>query len=281
VTEVGTIDASEAAVAPGAARLDGRVAVVTGAGARPGGVGVGCATAVALARAGASVCLVDTDSSRAEATRSRIGSEAQTLIVCGDVSRERDCAEIAARTRERFGRVDVLVNNAAILDQRAAPHELDAEHWERVIAVNLKGAVLMSKVALPDMIAAGGGSIVNISSAAGLLAAGTTAYGPAKAGLNHFTRELALAYGPNRVRVNAIAPGDIDTPMAATNQPRGAQETRAKLTPLAFTGTAWDVAALAVFLASDAARFISGAVIPVDGAASSTLVFSAFRLLSL
>jgi NAD(P)-dependent dehydrogenase (short-subunit alcohol dehydrogenase family) len=234
---VSTIAAADAAVAAGAARLDGKVAIVTGAGSRDGGVGVGRATAVALARAGASVCLVDID-------------------------------------------IDVLVNNAAVLDQRAPLHELDPEHWEAVLTVNLKGAVLMSRAVLPALFEAGGGSIINISSAAGVLAGGTTAYGPAKAGLNQLTRELALAYGSRLIRVNAIAPGDIDTPMAATNQPAGAQDARAKLTPLALRGTAWDVAALAVFLASDAARFVSGAVIPVDGAASSTLVFAAYRLMS-
>jgi NAD(P)-dependent dehydrogenase (short-subunit alcohol dehydrogenase family) len=211
---------------------------------------------------------MDRDLERAEETLAAIeGEGGQAFAIAGDVSREADCAAAVSATIARYGAVDVLVNNVGIMAIQAGQiHAMDEEAWDHVLAVNLKGAALMSKHALADMMPRGSGSIVNVSSTGALISTGSTpAYGASKAGLIRLTADMAVAYGRNGVRVNAIAPGHINTPMVAEFQTPQVREMRRVVAPLGVEGTAWDVGWTAVFLASDEARFITGTCIPVDG----------------
>jgi NAD(P)-dependent dehydrogenase (short-subunit alcohol dehydrogenase family) len=158
----------------------------------------------------------------------------------------------------------------------------DEEAWDKVMAINLKSVLLMTKAALPLIIQRGGGSVINISSVAGIHSYGGigTAYSSSKAGMIMLTRDIAVGYGRNGIRANAIAPGHIWTPMIAGTTSPEAREQRRKAAPLGTEGNAWDVAWTAVFLASDEARFISGVCIPVDGGLTQTAPLKAHSLLS-
>jgi NAD(P)-dependent dehydrogenase (short-subunit alcohol dehydrogenase family) len=256
------------------------VAVVSGAGTSGQGVGVGTACAVVLAGAGAHVALVDLIEERATDARDKIPSDRVSVHV-GDVSRPADCNRMIGEVADLAGPPTILVNNVALPDGRVPVHELDPDSWDEVLRVTLTGMMLMSRAASPHMVAGGRGSIVNISSISGILAGGTFAYGAAKAGVNQLSRDMALRYGPAGIRVNVVAPGAIQTPMAAGHQSPEARAIRRRLTQLATEGTSWHVAHAVAFLCSDKAEFISGACLPVDGGASSALIFSADRLLDL
>lgn len=262
-------------------RLAGRVAIVTGAGSQGEGVGTGKAISVAFAREGARVCLVDLHRERAEETRSMIEAAGGTAFVhAGDVTDTRVCAAIVAATLERYGRLDVLVNNVGVSAGGGEVSDLDEEKWSKVVDANLKSAVLMSKHALPPLVASGHAAIVNISSTAALLASGGAwAYGPAKAALIAFTREIAVKYGRQGVRANAICPGHIVTPHVAGFFDAAAFELRRKVAPLGITGDAWDVAAAAVFFASDESRFVTGQCLAVDGGVTQTMQLTAHALI--
>ena len=246
-------------------RLVGKVAIVTGAGADGDEIGIGRAIAVVLAGEGASVACIDLDPARAETTAARLrvaGGEA--LALSGDVSGTGECARFVAETVARFGRVDILVNNVGI----STPTRLDTIDealWDRIYAVNLKSAMLMSKFAVPRMIAGGGGSIVNISSVAGMRAHGGLAYGTSKAAMAHLAREITALHGRDGIRANTVAPGHVMTPHAMHVLPAGQREMRRKVGPLGIEGDAWDVAMAVLFLASDEARFIAGVELAVDG----------------
>jgi NAD(P)-dependent dehydrogenase (short-subunit alcohol dehydrogenase family) len=252
-------------------RLEGKVAIVTGAGSQGSGFGTGKAIAFTFAREGARVCLVDRDPERAEQTRELIAaSGGQAFVHSADVTESQACAGIVAATVERYGRLDLLVNNVGIATASQRAEVLDEESWDRVLNVNLKSAVLMSKHAIPHMIKAGGGSVVNISSVASVISSGSLAYGPSKAAMNSLTCELAILHGRDGIRVNTVAPGHIFTPMSAGSFAKNAsnekaRETRRKVAPLGIEGDAWDVAAATLFLACDEARFITGVFLPVDG----------------
>jgi NAD(P)-dependent dehydrogenase (short-subunit alcohol dehydrogenase family) len=261
-------------VAEGAAtthgRLDGKVAVVTGAGTsatEEHGVGVGRAIALTFGRAGAKVVLVDRDESAAEITHAAADAEGLTSsTVVADVTSSDDCERAIATAVERYGHVDILVNNAAILAFGSAV-EASQDDWNRVLAVNLTGAMLMTKFAVPAMTAAGGGAIVNISSIATARGNGLAAYAASKGGLEALTVDTAFSYGRSGVRANAVMPGSLDAPM--TTQ-MGMHDDRIKRmrtasAPLGTVGTGWDIANAALFLASDEARWITGVTLPVDG----------------
>jgi NAD(P)-dependent dehydrogenase (short-subunit alcohol dehydrogenase family) len=247
-------------------RLNGKVAIVTGAGSRGPGVGTGKAMAILFAREGARVALVDLFPERAEETLSTIQDEGgDAFVLAADVTVEEDCERVVRDAVERYSRLDILVNNVATNEGFGPLHEVDGAMWDHVLVVNLKSVVLMCKHALPVFASGGGGSIVNISSVAALISAGgTEAYSASKAGMLRLSADLAVAYGRQGVRVNAILPGGIDTPMVAGQQP-GHTERFRRLVPLGITGNAWDVAWAAVYLASDEARFVTGTFIPVDG----------------
>ena len=234
-------------------RVQDRVIVVTGAAG-----GQGAAEAAALRDEGAIVVATDIQAFAGE-ERERIHRRHL------DVTSPADWETLAAWVKDRFGRVDGLINNAGI-PSRARLGEVVLEEWNRALAINLTGPMLGIQALSPLMGA--GASIVNVGSVAGLTAHSTAAYTASKWGLRGLTRVAAMELGPRGIRVNAVHPGYIETPMTATAPPafKGANEA---LTPLGRVGSAEEVAALMVFLMSDECRFLSGAEIPVDGGLSS------------
>jgi len=260
-------------VHPGRPRLEGKVAVVTGAGSSGPGIGTGRATSVLFARAGAKVVLVDRVASRAEETLATIRDEGGEGAVCeADVTGARDCERMVAMATERYGRLDILVNNVGMLSFGSAL-DVTEEEWDQVFNVNLKSMMLTSKFAIPQMIRGGGGSIINISSIAALRAATGKAiipYAASKGGVIALTTEMAVYHGRDNIRVNCIVPGHIYTPLVAGGTTEEMRELRKRAAPLGTEGTAWDIAWAAVYLASDEARWITAVMLPVDGGVLAT-----------
>ena len=247
-------------------RLRGRTAIVTGAGTQGPGYGTGRAIACVFAREGARVCLVDLDAGRAEETRRLIADDGGEAFVCAaDVTVGTDCQRVVAATLERYGSLDVLVNNVGIASGAVRIEQVEEAAWQRMFDVNLKSAMLMSRAAIGALVACGSGAIVNIASIAGVRAHGALAYGPSKAAMIAFTRELAVVHGRDGIRANVIAPGHIFTPLVEGLLPASLRERRRLIGPLGVEGDAWDVASAALFLASAEARFITGVCLAVDG----------------
>jgi NAD(P)-dependent dehydrogenase (short-subunit alcohol dehydrogenase family) len=250
-------------------RLQGRVVLVTGAGSAGSGAGTGSAIAHLFALEGARVALIDRERARAEHTLAMIaegGGSAHVLE--GDITNAATCEGLVAAAAERFGGLDILVNNVGVASGTRLEDQGEAD-WHRILNVNLTGAMLMTRSALPHLKQHRRGCIVNIASLAGLVAVGgSVAYGASKAGLIQLTRDVALQYGPEGIRANVIVPGHIFTPMTDGMFDEAARELRRKIAPLGLVGDAWDVAQAALFLASDEARFVSGACLPVDGGVS-------------
>lgn len=250
-----------------AGRLNGRVAIVTGAGSQTEGIGNGRATAVLFAREGARVLLVDRRIEAAELTARLIAEEhGEAEPFAADVTSEAACRAMVERALERWGRLDILVNNVGIgIAKRIT--EVTLEEWELQMRVNVTSMVLASKHAIPAMVAtAGGGSIVNVSSIASQRGRGLAPYAASKGAVEALTRAMAADHGRDGIRVNAIAPGPAYTPMvSARGMPESVREARRKSTALGIEGTAWDIAWAAVYLASDEARWVTGVVLPVDG----------------
>jgi NAD(P)-dependent dehydrogenase (short-subunit alcohol dehydrogenase family) len=251
-------------------RVEDKVAIVTGAGSSPGpGVGTGKATAVVLAREGARVLLVDLHPERAEETQKMIADEGGTAEVFGaDVTRAADCEAMVQAAVNAYGTVDILVNNIGMATVGTVVDTTE-EQWDRALDVNLRTAFLASKYAVPVMVDKGAGSIVNTSSISALRGDGTLAYSAAKGGLTAMTVEMAYAHGRQGIRVNAVAPGHITTPMVLTAYGAGPRTEflntlRQEAGLLGTEGTGWDVAWAVAFLASDEARWITGVVLPVD-----------------
>jgi NAD(P)-dependent dehydrogenase (short-subunit alcohol dehydrogenase family) len=245
-------------------RLDGRVAIVTGAGSAGGLLGIGEAIAVLFATQGARVGIVDISPERAEVTRGLVEEVGGTGVVAvGDLSRPDDNARCVEEVVGHFGALHAVVNSAAIVGGGGSPVDLDLDRWQAVMDVNLTGAVLTAKHTIPHLRAAGGGAIVNISSISATRAIGGGAYTAAKAALIALTREWALAHGRDGIRVNCIAPGHVFTPMGDQGGD-ALRDQRRRAGLLGTEGTAWDVAWPAVFLASEEARWITGVTLPVD-----------------
>jgi NAD(P)-dependent dehydrogenase (short-subunit alcohol dehydrogenase family) len=256
-----------------AARLEGQVGIVTGSAS-----GIGRECAIALALEGASVVVADVDVEGAKTVSDHI-------IACGtpaahavqvDLGDPASVESLIQQTLDRFGRLDILHNNAAATHLAATRDlnvlDMDPEVWDATMRINLKGTMLATKFALPHMIAAGRGSIVNTSSGASLGGDwGHTAYGVSKAAINALTRYTATQYGKAGVRCNAIAPGLIVTPASADNYagPNGEMMLRHMLTPR--LGASSDIASMLVFLCSSDAGFVTGQIISVDGGAGSHL----------
>ena len=262
-------------------RLAGKAAIVVGAGQTPGEtIGNGRAVAILFAREGARVMAVDRDLGSARETVAMIGDEGgESFAVEADVTREADCARLAAACVEAYGRIDVLHNNVGIGTGDGGISRLTADAWDRIFDVNLKGAFLTCKHVLPVMREQASGSVVNISSIAAVCVTGMLAYKSSKAGLNALTHALATGNAKYGIRVNAIMPGLMDTPMAIEGGAlvRGIPKERLRAerdarVPLGGKmGTAWDTAHAALFLASDEAKFITGVVLPVDGGQSALI----------
>ena len=258
-----------------AARLEGKVGIVVGAGQTPGEtIGNGRAAAVLFAREGARVLLVDRDPGSVEATAEMIRAEGgASEWFRGDWTSRADCAAYADACLSTFGRIDFLHNNVGTGFGDADPLRLDEETFDRILTVNLKGCLLSCQAVVPVMRERGGGSIVNISSLAAVASTPLTAYKISKAGMNALGQSLALANARYGIRVNTIMPGLMDTPMAieGTAAARGltrdeVRAVRDQMVPLRKKmGTAWDVAYASLFLHSDEAGFITGALLPVDG----------------
>jgi len=246
-------------------RLRGKVAIVTGAGAEGEDIGIGRAIALLLAREGARLVCADLDPERAEATAAQIIAEGGEAIACaGNVAEADDCAALVAVAVERFGRLDILVNNVGI-STPATLENMTLELWNRTLATNLTSAMLMSRYAVTEMARGGGGAIVNISSLAGMRAMGAIAYGPSKAAMAQLSREIGVLHGRQGIRANTVAPGHVMTPHAMSKIPADMREARRKVSPLGVEGDAWDIAQAVLFLASDESRFINGVELAVDG----------------
>jgi NAD(P)-dependent dehydrogenase (short-subunit alcohol dehydrogenase family) len=261
-------------------RLEGKIAIVTGAGSAGDGVGIGQAISIVLAREGAAVLLVDKDAARAEVTSAALEEHpGRGSVFVGDLTSPSDCEAMVKAAVERFGGLDILVNNAAI-SMHAPITETSTELLDTVLRVNLVGSFLACKHAIPALVDRGGGSIVNIGSVAGIRDAGTphAAYCASKAGQLGLTVDLAGEYGRSNVRVNAVLPGMVATPMQESVS-RGAldDETRARLNLLGRMGSAWDIAHAVLFLCSDEAAYITGVTLPVDGGATAAMPASSFR----
>lgn len=259
-------------------RLAGKRAVVVGAGQTPGEtIGNGRAMAVLFAREGAQVLCIDRIPERAEATANEITGEGHIAFALpADITKAADAGGVMDAAQALLGGLDILVNNVGIGGGDGPAHKLEEASFDRILDVNLKGTWLMARAAIPILRAAGGGSIVNISSLASLAGGNQVAYEISKAAVNRLTTSIAQSNAKHGVRCNAILPGLMDTPMAvegiasALGQTAGqVRDSRNARVPLGGKmGTAWDTAYAALFLASDEAKFITGALLPVDGGMS-------------
>ncbi len=250
-------------------RLRGKVAIVTGAGSRGPGVGNGKAAATLFAREGARVLCVDLVKERAEETAAAIrGEGGEAIAHAADVTRSPECEAMVAAALDHWGGLDILHNNVGI-ESRHAVMDTTEDEWDRVMQVDLKTMFLATKAAVPALAARGGGAITCVSSVAAIRGHGRTAYAAAKAGVLGFVVSVAAQLGKHGIRVNAIAPGQVWTPMVESLGPE-ARERRRKASVLGTEGTAWDVGWAAVYLASEEARWVTGQVLVVDGGTTLT-----------
>jgi NAD(P)-dependent dehydrogenase (short-subunit alcohol dehydrogenase family) len=258
-------------------RLKGKTAMVVGAGSIGPGWGNGKATAVTFARQGAQVFCVDRNGAAAEETVRIINSEGgKAAAFTADVSRAADIEAMVAACLKTYGRIDVLDNNVGIASMGCVVTVAEDE-WDRVFAVNLKSAYLAMKHVIPVMGKQGGGSIINISSIASIRHLGISyvTYATTKAAMNQMTRTTAVEYAPQHIRVNAILPGLMKTPMVehsgglaasyAAGDVEAMWRARDAQVPMGHMGDAWDVANAALFLASDESKYVTGLELIVDG----------------
>ena len=245
--------------------LAGRVAIVTG-----GASGIGRAVSVCFAAQGAAVAIVDIDGEGAVATAEAItGEGGRATAVTADLRVPEDIAAAAARARDELGPVDILVNNAGVMDALRPPLKVSLQQWETAMAVNVTAPFLFCQAVLPEMIARGKGSIINIVSIAGLAGGRAgTAYTASKHALVGLTRSVAFTHIEDGVRCNAICPGGIATGIADRDDrrdPFGAQRYRLAHALKPRHGEPDEIAGTALFLASDQSSFVNGAILPVDG----------------
>ena len=245
--------------------LEGKVAIVTGAGSRTDGIGTGRAATITLARAGVRVLAVDRDLAAAERTAEMAGPDAAEILpFVADVTDADGCRAMVAAALDRWGQLDILNNNLGV--EGPGTVLTDWESWERAITLNVRTAILASAAAIVHLPA--GGSIVNTSSIAATRPRGITPYSTTKGAVIALTKSMALDHADQGVRVNCIAPGPIYTPMSAAVMTPELREQRRKASPLHTEGDAWDVARALRFLVSDDARWITGVVLLVDGGVS-------------
>jgi NAD(P)-dependent dehydrogenase (short-subunit alcohol dehydrogenase family) len=256
-------------------RLEGLTAIVTGAGSAGTLGGSGSDIAVLFAAKGANVVIVDRDEARASHTRQAIeGMGGRCAVSVTDITVRDNCVAAARLAVEAFGRIDVLVNNAAI-----APGEQENTEalWDRILDLNLKAAKLMTDAVLPQMMEQGSGAVVHISSIAGLVAGGGIAYSASKGGMIAMTKAQAFEYGRSGIRVNSVAPGHVAIPMGLNFKgwdgagSEAIRKKRARASLLGTEGTGWDVAYAALFLASGESGYITGHTLPVDGGTTEVM----------
>ncbi len=262
-------------------RLKEKVAIIIGAGQQPGdGIGNGRAISILFAREGAKVMLVDRNIEYAEQTKILIDKEGgNSLVFKADVTNEDDCHRIAEKCVEIYDRIDILVNNVGIAAGDKSLVKLDEKTWDKIFNVNLKGMFFTCKYALPVMEKQESGSIINISSVASICSVRYVAYKISKSGVNSLTHQLAMKYAKKGIRVNAIMPGLMNTPMAIEGIAKARKMEKSELinernrrVPLkGGMGSGWDTAYAALFLASDEAKFITSVILPVDGGQSSKI----------
>ena len=241
-------------------RLDGKVALISG-----GSKGQGAAEAKLFAQEGAKVVLadiLDDEGKKVEAEINETGGEAMYLHL--DVTSEGDWDAAVKAAVDNYGKLDILVNNAGIL-LRKGVEETSAEEWDRIQDVNSKGVFLGVKAAIPAMREAGGGSIVNISSIAGLRGSTSTAYGASKGLVRLLTKSTAVQYGPEGIRCNSVHPGIIETDMTEEMLDSAGREQWLARTPLRIIANAHDVALGVLYLASDESRYVTGSELVIDG----------------
>lgn len=257
-----------------AGRLEGKVAIVTGAGTRGEGVGNGKACAILYAREGAKVIAADIDIEAAEATAQEIrGDGGECVALKADVSRSEDCRAMVEACIDRFGKLHVLHNNVGITNS-GGPVEYGEDQWERMMNINAKSVFLTAKYALPHMERQRCGSIVNIGSINGERAIPFPkfAYAASKAAMIAMSREIAIQYAPMGIRSNVVLVGLIKSPIVVQNNTtlyggdvEEMWQKRDRMSPTGKQGEVWDIANASVFLASDESRYVNGVVLPVDG----------------
>jgi NAD(P)-dependent dehydrogenase (short-subunit alcohol dehydrogenase family) len=249
-------------------KLQNKVALVTGAGS-----GIGFETAMGMAQCGASVVVCDIQKQNGEEAVSQISKYSEnSMFIPADVSDSEQVRTMMGQIIKKYGRLDIVVNNAGIANALGGVAEFNETDWDTAMAVNLKGVYLCSKYAIPELIANGGGSIINIASIGAIVGGGPPMVGPncaysaSKGGVTALTRSIAYSYGCNGIRANSILPGIILTPMVEPLLTvEEFKKTVLDYTPLHRFGLPKDVANLAVFLASDDSSFITGADIIIDG----------------
>jgi NAD(P)-dependent dehydrogenase (short-subunit alcohol dehydrogenase family) len=259
-------------------RLQGKVALVTGGGSDREFLGIGAAISVLFAAQGAQVGIIDVDVDRAQRTLDRIaqfGGEA--MVAEADVTDTSSCQRAVDAVAERYGHVDVLVNNAAIAGGGSVV-DIDEDLWEQTLRVNLGGVMRMSRAAIPQLERAGGGSIVHVSSIAGMRGLGTAAYAAAKGGVQALTADMAYTHGPDGIRVNCIVPGHLHTPMGYQGSAE-IRQLRRDSGLLDAEGDAWDAAWAALFLGCDESKWITAVLLPVDAGTTATTHFAVSRRL--
>lgn len=246
--------------------LEGKSAIITG-----GASGIGRATALLFAQAGAAVLIADIDELEGNRAASQLREAGKKAIFANcDVTLAADCRRTVETAVTEFGKLDILFNNAGII-RRADVIETSEEEWERVMAVNLRSVFLMSKYAIPEMAKSGGGSIINTSSGWGLKGGWRAAsYCASKGAVVNLTRAMAIDHGPQKIRVNCLCPGDVDTPMLRREAAQLGQDEseflkEAAQRPLGRYAQPEEIAQAALFLASEASSYMTGAVLLVDG----------------
>jgi NAD(P)-dependent dehydrogenase (short-subunit alcohol dehydrogenase family) len=249
-------------------RLEGKVAIVAGGGSQGPGMGNGKATAILFAREGAKVVVADINLQAAEETVSMIAKDGgEATAYRADVTNESDAESLVEATVTKYGTLDALFNNVGIGGGRRGLN-VSVEDWDRIMDVNLKSVLFMCKYAVPKMIEAGGGAIVNNSSMAGFYSHPLYAYSVSKAGVIALTKCLAASLAKNNIRVNCVAPGYMDTPMVAGIMDEARLQNVQTRVPLKRHGTGEETAATVLFLVSADASYITGQTICVDGGMS-------------
>lgn len=253
-------------------RMDGKVAIVTGAGSRADGIGNGRAAAILMARAGAKVLLIDTMPDWAEATATMIRDEGGTCLVQkADVTDAAQCQAAVRAAVGTWGRVDALVNNVGVGGPVGNAVDIDLAAFDHAMRINVTSMVAMAKYAIPEMRKLGAGAIVNIASVAGLRGGHPSLlYPTSKGAVVQLTRAMAAHHGREGIRVNCIAPGMVYTPMVySRGMTPDQREARRKRSLLQVEGSGWDVGHAVLYLCSDASRWVTGVILPVDAGATA------------